>query len=157
MRSSGLESEKVKGEKVESGFFVLSIVIMVAAVFIYLKREDTDFAKLLRKISDTDGKLASIQSDLEEFQRTQRNVCAHLSTEVGELQGRAGILEERPRTMELQITKSVPFSVVVKKPAVKKIAASPKEIGNGAGALIPNSPMLNRAGIRSQKKSELNQ
>lgn len=139
----------------ESGFFVLSMVIMVASVFIYLKREDTDFAKLLRKISDTDGKLASIQSDLEEFQRTQRNVCAHLSTEVGELQGRAGVLEERPRTMELQITKSVPFSVVVKKPVAKKAAVA--TVGKGAGALIPDSPMLNRAGIRQQKKSELSQ
>lgn len=127
---------------------VIAFMLCVLAAFVYMKREDNDFAKLLKLQQDNASRLESIEKQIlawDEFKSAQRNVSEHLSTQIGEAEVKIQAIKDAPPpVMHLKLDHAVPITVVVKRDA------PPPTVGKGVSSLIPTAPdsLLKRAGVK---------
>lgn len=146
----------------EGILFFFACCFFVASIVIYMRREDNDYAKLLKKFESVENSNADLETKFNTFAEGQRNICAHLGTEVGDTLSRVRKLEDRPSSMNVNFPKSIKFDPVKLLVTREAPPAAPTKtvppMGAGKAALFPKGEsLLNKAGIKTKGKREVTQ
>lgn len=144
----------------EGILFFFACCLFVASIVIYMRKEDNDYAKLLKKFEPIENSITDLETKLNGFIDAQRNLCAHMTSDIGDTMSKVRELEHRPTSMSVNFPKSIkfdPVQLIIKKEALPApTVQSPKP--RGIDAVIPQGKsLLDRAGIKTKLKKEVTQ
>jgi len=122
--------------------FLLGVLLLVAAGYLYLKREDNDYTKLIAMVTELKSDQQEIKRSVNAMEIDHDRQCAGLEGQIISLKSQTDRIEKVSKEpMKISITKMVPVSIEYSK----------KEMGMGKEALL-KLPLLKKAGIKKYKE-----
>jgi hypothetical protein len=93
----------------EGLMFFFGIAMLIAAVFIYIKRDSTEGAKFVETAQNIQGDINGLKESFSLFQKSQAEVCGNFSSEIEDLKKRT----REPQHVSYEFPKSIPVSVTI--------------------------------------------
>jgi hypothetical protein len=93
----------------EGLMFFFGIAMLIAAVFVYIKRDNTEGAKFVETAQNIQGDINALKESFVVFQKSQTEVCGNFSEEIADLKKKT----REPQHVSYEFPKSIPVSVTI--------------------------------------------
>jgi hypothetical protein len=139
----GKPKMKGKGNMAEVVLFAMSILLLVGAAFLYLRKEDNDFSRFVNLLSEVKNRLDVLEKSQADVLNAYAQRLDAAAVEIEEIRVKNDALSKSQRNVNVTFSKPVPISLVYKKQsAVIPEAPAPT-------TKKTRTPLLERAGVKA--------